>query len=128
MSQKHLELEKVTQEEMAAEILNLLDDPLFKNVFGPNSRAEIPVTGVLGGNKKVSGQIDRLVIEKNRILIVDFKTNRPPPDDERDVPQIYRDQLTSYHDIMAAIHPDKEIICGLLWTSIPKFMRINIKK
>ena len=128
LSQKHLELEKVTQEEMAAEILNLLDDPLFKNVFGPNSRAEIPVTGVLGGNKKVSGQIDRLVIEKNRILIVDFKTNRPPPDDERDVPQIYRDQLTSYHDIMSAIHPDKEIICGLLWTSIPKFMRINIKK
>ncbi|MAQ71093.1 MAG: hypothetical protein CL565_02750 [Alphaproteobacteria bacterium] len=126
LSQKHLGLSEQVQAEMQSEIMFLINDPVFKDVFGPNSRAEIPITGILEGTKKVSGQIDRLVIEKDRVIIVDFKTNRPPPDDERDVAKIYRDQMRSYHDILKEIYPDKEIICGLLWTNIPRLMLINI--
>lgn len=34
--------------------------------------------GVVSG-KIVSGRIDRLIVEPGRVVIVDFKTNRPAP-------------------------------------------------
>ena len=46
-------------------------------LFGPGSRAEVPVAGVVGGTA-VSGRIDRLVIGPDGVKILDFKTNRPP--------------------------------------------------
>lgn len=126
LSLKHLELKKEEQEEIAKEILTILNDKTFSAVFGPNSRAEIPITGVLDDGQKISGQIDRLVIEKNRILIVDFKTNRPPPAQNKDVPDIYRKQLSAYKKIMQKIYPNKDIKCGLLWTNVPDLMEIDV--
>ena len=53
----------------------------FAPLFTAQSRAEVGVTALLPdyGNLRVSGQIDRLAVTDDAVLIVDFKTNRPPP-------------------------------------------------
>ena len=50
------------------------------------------------------------------MLIVDFKTNRPPPRRIEDVPALYGRQLAAYRAALAAVYPDRTIRCGLLWT------------
>ena len=55
----------------------------------------------------------------DEVLIVDFKTNRPPPQDERDVPALYATQMALYREAAARIFPGKRIACALVWTEGP---------
>lgn len=107
------------------ETLAVLTDPDFGAVFGPGSMAEAPVTGLVDG-KLVSGQIDRLLITADEIRIVDYKTNRPPPQHEKDVPALYRSQLRAYRDTLAKIYPARRIRCFLLWTDGPVMMEVTV--
>lgn len=108
--------------EIAGETLALLSHPDFAAIFGPGSVAEAPVAGLLEDGRIVSGQIDRLLVTGTEILIVDFKTNRPPPAKVQDVPAIYRKQMKAYADILARIYPGRTISCALLWTDGPILM------
>ncbi|MDD3021281.1 MAG: double-strand break repair helicase AddA [Alphaproteobacteria bacterium] len=108
------------------EVLDILDDPVFASVFGTNSLAEVPLTGEIEPGRILSGQIDRLVVEKDRILIVDFKTNRPSPKSEADIPQEYKDQLRAYKHAISMVYPGKPIHCALLWTDRALLMPIEI--
>lgn len=104
---------------LAAEVLAVLAEPDFTALFGPGSRAEVPIVGTVGrgsGSRSLSGQIDRLVVTDTHVLIVDFKTNRPPPRRIEDVPALYGRQLAAYRAALAAVYPDRTIRCGLLWT------------
>jgi len=114
------------QENIAQEITKILNDDQFAPLFGENSRAEVPITGLLPDGRLISGQIDRLLITDNEIMIVDFKTNRPPPTETKDVPKIYYDQLKSYADVLKAIYPNRNIKCALLWTDGPNLMPIEM--
>ena len=66
------------QRALADEIRWVLEMPELAEAFGPNSRAEVPLAGVVGG-QAVFGQIDRLAISATEVLIVDYKTDREPP-------------------------------------------------
>lgn len=107
------------------ECLRILTDPVFGEIFGPHSLAEVPLTGLLGHNRILSGQIDRLVILPHKILIVDFKTNRPSPLNPSDIPAIYLHQMASYRAAIARIYRDREILCGLLWTDEPRLVLLD---
>lgn len=120
------DLGAATCTDIIRECLEILNDPEFAPLFGPGSRAEVPITGLMNGRDLVSGQIDRLFIRGRDIWIIDFKTNRPPPQDARDVPQIYKDQMRAYHDTLRAIYPNHTIHCGLIWTDGPRLMRIDV--
>lgn len=98
------------------ETKDVLTHPDFAAIFGPDSMAEVPVSGLIGKTRLVSGQIDRLLITDNEILIVDYKTNRPPPTDPEDVPEIYIGQMKSYRDVLTQVYPDREVRCALIWT------------
>ena len=63
---------------MAREVLAILDHPELAPLFGPGSRAEVPLTGVVAG-AVVGGLVDRLAVLADRVLVADFKTNRRPP-------------------------------------------------
>src|SRR5262249_31718759 len=63
---------------IAAETLAVLAHPDFALLFGPGSIAEVAVVGRLG-SRVLSGQIDRLVVTPGEVMIVDYKSNRPPP-------------------------------------------------
>lgn len=108
---------------ICAEILSLLDNPSFGSVFGPCSKAEVPLMGEIGG-KIISGQIDRLVIGQNQIIIVDFKTNRRPAAAPDEVPAAYVSQLGAYKALLQKIYPEKEIKTYILWTNSANMMEI----
>lgn len=65
-------------EAMTSRILKILDDPQLAALFGPGSRAEVAISGVLARPGAppivISGRIDRLVVLPDRVEIVDFKS------------------------------------------------------
>ena len=118
------ELDARQREEIAAETLAVLDDPRFAHLFGPDSRAEVPVTGIVGG-RVLSGQIDRLAVTGQAVWIVDYKTNRPPPLNEADVAPVYLRQMAAYRAALTAIYPGRPIRCVLAWTDGPRLMELS---
>jgi len=73
----------------------------------------------------VSGQIDRLAVTPDEILIVDFKTNQAPPRLAAEAPPSYVRQLALYRAILRKLYPQRSIRCALLWTEIPELMEIS---
>ena len=114
---------------LAGQVLALLDDPRFAAVFASHSRAEASIVGRLdrpgGGTVLVNGQIDRLVIAPDEVLIVDFKTNHNPPRTAADAPAAYLRQLALYRAVLVKIHPERAIRAALLWTELPEIMEIS---
>lgn len=110
------------------EVLSIMAHPEFATLFGPNSRAEVPVTGLVqrqdGRVDAVSGKIDRLLIEKSKITILDFKTNRPSPQTLAEVPFAYLRQLYLYREVLKPLYPNRTIHCCLLWTDEARLMPI----
>jgi ATP-dependent helicase/nuclease subunit A len=117
-------LAEAEQDEIREATMGVLRHPEFAVLFGPNSRAEVPLVGLIDG-RAISAQIDRLVVEDGRVLIVDYKTLRPPPAVEQEVPPIYLRQLAIYRAALARIYPRHEIRCALLWTEGPRLMPVS---
>ena len=111
------------QKEIREEVLNLFQRPDYAPLFGPDSRAEVPLTGKRMGISS-AGQVDRLCLHGNEVWIVDYKTNRPPPATAAEAPLAYRRQLAAYRAALQDIYPDKTIRCFLLWTYEPKLMEL----
>ena len=120
-------LSAAQQSELGGEVLAVLHHPNFAPLFGPGSRAEVPLVGDVGTLKPrvISGQVDRLLVSEATVTIVDFKTNRPPPKDETGVPEVYLRQMAAYRAALRQIYPDHEIISVLLWTDGPQLMRLS---
>ena len=103
----------------------MLEDTRFAELFSPGSRAEIPIVGRLrGGALAVSGQVDRLAVIDDAVLIADYKTNRPAPQRFEDVPTAYVRQLALYRAVLAQLYPGKLIRAALLWTHVPDLMEV----
>ena len=111
------------QAEIADETMAVVEDPRFAHLFGPASRAEVPVVGVVAG-RALSGQIDRLTVDGDAVWIVDYKTNRPPPTEVAGVPSIYLRQMAAYREALAAVYPGRAVRCVLLWTDGPFAMEL----
>jgi ATP-dependent helicase/nuclease subunit A len=122
-------LDATEQQEICDETLAVLSEPDLATLWGPESQAEVSVVGLIpgaspGSEHALSGQIDRLVVTSERVLVVDFKTVRPAPASEDDVPTLYLQQLAIYRAAIARIYPDRCIDCALLWTDGPRLMPI----
>ncbi len=118
--EKHApEIEPEERARWREEVLSVLSSPAFAPVFGPGSRAEVAIAGAPKGAKPgltVSGQIDRLVVDDRKILVVDYKTNRPPPKNPEDIAPSYLAQMAAYRALLQEIYPAREVACALLWT------------
>jgi ATP-dependent helicase/nuclease subunit A len=100
---------------LAREALAVLNDARFAPVFGPGSRAEAPIIGEAAG-KAVRGVVDRLVVDDARVIVLDFKTDRPAPTDPDKTPEAYVLQMALYRAVLRRIFPGKPVSCALLWT------------
>ena len=116
-------LDAETIEQWVEEVMVILDDPAFAPLFGPDSLAEVALSGLVG-DTPVSGVVDRLVVESDRIMVVDYKTNRPPPKQAQSVPGQYLAQMATYQKLLQQIYPEAEIQCALLWTDGPTLMQL----
>ena len=109
------ELTETEQAEILAETLVVLNDAALGGLFGPGSRAEVPLVAMTQG-RVVSARIDRLLVTDSEVLIADFKTNRPPPDRIEDVAPAYISQMAGYRAALRDIYPDRPVRCALIWT------------
>ncbi|MBV9905458.1 MAG: PD-(D/E)XK nuclease family protein, partial [Alphaproteobacteria bacterium] len=115
-------------EALVRETLAVLDNPKFAPAFAPGSRAEVAIVADLpeiGVNARVNGRIDRLAVSNDSVLIVDFKTNRPPPARQAEVSQLYRTQMALYRAGASRIFPGKRVACALVWTEGPTLMELS---
>jgi ATP-dependent helicase/nuclease subunit A len=121
----------LTDEEIARwteEVLAVTEAPGHAALFAEGSRAEVPLIGTVKtrrGTFTVSGQVDRLAVSPHEVLIVDYKTNRPPPQSASGVALAYRRQLALYRALLAGIYPGRTVRAFLLWTAAPLLMEID---
>lgn len=117
------ELTDAQVEEIKSEVLEIFNNPMLDGLFGANSRSEVPIVGQIG-DFTLSGQVDRLAIRGEDVLIIDYKTNRPPARSPEMIPKVYQRQMAAYKAVLKEIYPDKRIKCFLLWTDIAELMEI----
>ncbi|PCK84645.1 double-strand break repair helicase AddA [Rhizobium sophoriradicis] len=100
-------------------VLKLLDEKDLQPILGEQARPEVSIMGTLtldGRRYAVSGRIDRLAVLTDRVVILDYKTNRVPPASEDAIPFAHRAQLAIYREILAPLYPGKRIDCMLVYT------------
>jgi len=121
------DLTEAQRTEMAQAALALLADTRFADVFGEGSRAEVAIAGsarTLPQDLKISGRIDRLVVLPDRVLVVDFKTNRPSPSRIGDADPAYIRQMALYVAVLGEVFPERRVEAALIWTDGPKLMAV----
>ena len=99
----------------------MLDHPDCQSLFGPGSRAEVPLIGEVSGHV-ISGQVDRLLVTAEAVSVIDYKTNRAPPESEDRVPAVYLRQMAAYREVLRRIYAGRPVRCFLLWTDGPRLM------
>ncbi len=113
---------------IAEQVMRVLEDARFYELYAPGSRAEVPIVGRLildGKTVRVSGQIDRLAVTQTTVLIGDFKTNRPAPRRIEDVPPNYLTQLALYRAVLKELYPEKSVRAAVIWTEVPDLMELS---
>ena len=109
------------------EVLQLLSRPELAALFSPQGLAEVSIAGMVtihGEEHTVSGQIDRLLVGKHSVTIVDYKTNRLVPQSPEEAPLAYRTQMALYARLLAPLYPGKTVETLLLWTAEPSIMAV----
>ena len=117
------EIAAAERAEIARQVFAVLDHPETRALFSPGSRAEAPVAGMRDG-RPLFGQIDRLAVRDDEVLIADYKSERAPPDRADKVPPIYLAQMAAYRRALAAIYPGRRLRCFLIWTAGPDVMAL----
>ncbi|MET0170260.1 MAG: 3'-5' exonuclease, partial [Aliihoeflea sp.] len=105
----------------------ILHDPQFVDLFSPTSRAEVSIMGhvrIGAADRAISGKIDRLVVSDDRVLIVDYKTNRPPPTKLGQVPPAYVAQMALYRALLQPLYPGRPVHAALLFTEAPVMIEV----
>ena len=69
--------------------------------------------------------VDRLVETEAGLLILDYKTNRPPPRTAEEVAPAYIAQLAAYRAALRKLYPERALRAALLWTDGPRLMEIS---
>ena len=114
-------LDEDEREALATSMIAVIENPEYASYFAAGTLAEAHISAVVG-DRVISGQIDRLLVGEREVIALDYKTGRAPPEDESDVPEAYRAQMESYHLALAAVFPDRRIVCGLLFVDAPRLI------
>ena len=122
------ETESALADDILTVTFDVLNAPDLAEVFGPGGRAEAPVVGRGPNLPKgviINGRLDRLRVTEDKVLVIDYKTDRPPPKRPEDVALPYLAQMGAYFDVLSMTYPNKSVQCALLWTDGPHFMVLN---
>ena len=110
---------------LAGQVLAVLRHPALVSAFAPGSRAEQPLTGVVGG-QVVTGVVDRLAVTQAGVWVVDYKTGRAAPADVADTPVRYLRQLAAYRAVLRGVYPHLPVRAVLVWTDSASVVDIPV--
>ena len=116
------------REKLIRSTLAVLSEPTMQSAFSDHSSAEVSIMGTLTIGRQdyaVSGRIDRLAVENDRVILVDYKTNRVPPQNENQIPYAHKAQLAIYRKILEPLYPGKAFVCALVYTENASFMTLG---
>jgi ATP-dependent helicase/nuclease subunit A len=112
-------------EALAAEVAALIARPHLERLFAPGGLSEVPVVAAVAElGATVSGRIDRLVIDEESVLAVDYKSDRDWPASPDAIRPEYAAQMAAYRAALAALYPGRPIRCAILWTSPALYMEL----
>jgi ATP-dependent helicase/nuclease subunit A len=101
------------------DVCTIVADPAHAAIFAAGALAEAPIAAVLPTGQVIAGTVDRLLVEPDRIVLIDFKTGRRAPAGLDQVPDHHLRQMSAYAAALSAIFPDRRIEAALLYTSGP---------
>jgi len=94
-------------------------------IFTPDALTEVDISANMPSfERKVVGTIDRLIIAKEKVLLVDYKSNTVVPDRAEGTPEGILRQMGAYLAALEQIYPDRKIELAVLWTKTAKLMRL----
>jgi ATP-dependent helicase/nuclease subunit A len=64
------------------------------------------------------------LVEPARVLVIDFKTNRPAPARVEDADPDYVRQMAVYVAVLRTLFPDRAVEAALVWTDGPRLMPV----
>ncbi len=109
--------------ELVASALSVIEDERWSAIFSPEALAEVPIAGVVDG-RVIAGTVDRLLIGKDSVLVVDFKTGRRVPSDSSHVPIHHKAQMAAYVAVLRGIFEGRTVSAALLYTHAPKLIEL----
>ena len=108
------------REKMLDSIEDVFSDPQLAGCFDPqNSRGEVPLLGAINskqGPRPVSGQVDRLAVFDDEVIVLDFKTSLNVPKSPSAIAADYVAQMALYQALIARLYEGKTVRCMLVWT------------
>jgi ATP-dependent helicase/nuclease subunit A len=112
------------RDELVSQVCGILSDPRFADLFGPRSLGEAPLAATLPDGRVIAGTMDRLLIENDRVSVIDFKTGRVPPDADA-IPTSHRRQMQAYAEALQVIFPGRAVRAALLYTAGPLLFELG---
>ncbi|MEO6093751.1 MAG: UvrD-helicase domain-containing protein, partial [Novosphingobium sp.] len=103
--------------------LAVLNDPRWAELFAPGALAEVPIAAPVGA-RVVAGTIDRLLVSRERIRLIDFKTARHPPASLAEVPAAILRQMAAYVLALESAYPGRAVEAALLYTAAPRLIAL----
>ena len=123
LARQAADVPEIEREAMLTSALAVLAAPGWSEIFSPAALAEVPLAATVGG-QVIAGTADRLLVERERVLVVDFKTARRPHSGLSDVPLTTLKQMAAYSAALAAIYPGRRIEAAVLYTQAPLLVPI----
>ena len=111
------------REEITDCVCGILSDGRFAALFGPNSLAEAPIAATLPDGRVIAGTVDRLLVEEDRVLVIDYKTGRAP-EREEEIPTSHRLQMRAYSEALSVIFPGRRVEAALLYTATARLFEL----
>ena len=120
-------LDDPTRDEILSAARGVLTHPDIAPVFARPALCEVDITANLPAlnGARIFGAIDRLIVEPNRVLAIDYKTNAHIPDTAAQVPTGILRQMGAYHAALSQIYPEKTVDTAILWTAGPVLMPLS---
>ncbi|MCV2867263.1 double-strand break repair helicase AddA [Defluviimonas sp. WL0002] len=112
-------------ETLLAEATSVLDSPALAPILARGLR-EVELTAALPelGGRQLHGTIDLLLVEADRVLAIDYKSNASVPDRPETVPDGILRQMGAYGQMLSAIYPDRPVQTAILWTRTGQLMEL----
>ena len=108
--------------ELSTEVATVID--AHADLFARPALTEVTLTADLHGLPLI-GTVDRLIVEPDRVLAIDYKSNRVVPTAPEQVPDGILRQMAAYAHALAQIYPDRRIETAILWTSTATLMSLD---
>ena len=106
-------------EQTAISLVNIINSLELSPFFVSHSESEVELSGTRENGESVIGRVDRLVVNADEVLLLDYKSDRFVPESIA-VDHPYAMQLALYADLLSEIYPKHHIKAALFWTQTAK--------